>query len=66
MVPYFSGNQTGNSNSGQSAQGINPQIAISPLLLDPSLTEVERKAIEAWQKELRTQCSAVSDLFVGQ
>lgn len=39
---------------------------ISPLLLDPSLTEVERKAIEAWQREIRLQCSAISDLFVGQ
>jgi len=38
---------------------------ISPLLLDPSLSEVERKAIEAWQRELKLQCSPISDLFMG-
>lgn len=25
----------------------------SPLLLDPNITEPERKAIEAWEKEMR-------------
>jgi hypothetical protein len=34
--------------------------------LDSQLSEVERKAIEAWQRELRLQSSAISDLFVGQ
>jgi hypothetical protein len=33
---------------------------------DLELSEPERKALEAWEREMKNQNSAVSDLFVGQ
>ena len=38
----------------------------SPLLLDPKISDIERRAIEAWEKEMKIQNSAISDLFLGQ
>jgi hypothetical protein len=31
----------------------NPNVNVNPLLLDPSLTEAERKSIESWHREMR-------------
>ena len=41
-----SGNQNMNTIS-------NFNVGISPLLLDPKISELERKSIEAWEKESR-------------
>ncbi len=65
-----------NSNINQNALALLPPINLNdrmkqanikaPLILNPNISEPERKALEAWERELRIQNSAISDLFVGQ
>jgi ubiquitin C-terminal hydrolase len=45
------------------ASSINTKIS---RLLNPNISIQERKSIEAWEREMKLQSSAISDLFVGQ
>jgi hypothetical protein len=45
----------GSTHAGVSTfnMSANPNVNLNPLLLDPSLTEAEKKSIESWQREMR-------------